>query len=98
MENDLFGFAQNKADGSLVIAVAGTEMAVNQFKKICEQGPKKANVTDVVETQWSDPVKVGFEIKRNPRKKRQAPKKQNHNNKTAIQKIKHKVKNILSIQ
>lgn len=74
LEADLFGFAQNMKDGSLVIAVAGSGERVRSFRKLCKQGPQLSNVTEVVEDEWSSAVKIGFEIKENPNNLKQ-PKK-----------------------
>lgn len=70
LEADLFGYAQNQLDGTLSIAVAGEERSVSRFIKVCEQGPKSANVINVTENSWEGAVKVGFEIKKNLRKKK----------------------------
>ncbi|MCW1928849.1 acylphosphatase [Bhargavaea beijingensis] len=70
LEADLSGFAQNQSDGTLSVVVAGTEQQVNDFKNICETGPKASQVHSVIEKDWKRPIKVGFEIKENKKKNR----------------------------
>lgn len=72
LEADLYGFAQNMKDGSLVVGVAGERESVESFKKICGQGPKMSNVTEVLEENWTGAIKVGFEIKKDPKRSKQA--------------------------
>lgn len=92
LEADLYGYAQNLRSGNLEVAVAGKEETVEKFRKTCETGPVKANVLEVNESLWEGPVKVGFEIKRNPKRGKPSGKKKTVKNPTLIQKIKRKVK------
>src|SRR5699024_10710022 len=78
LEADLYGYAENQLDGSLIVAVPGTNEAVGSFEKTCKQGPKKANVTSVTVHEWEGAIRVGFEIKPNPKK---SPKKKVAQNK-----------------
>ena len=100
LEADLYGSAQNLKDGSLVVAVAGEGESVAAFKKVCKQGPERAVIVEVTEIPWDGAIKVGFEIKANPRKKsevkkviKQTPKKQKKPL-TLLGKIKRKLRKI----
>lgn len=73
LENNLFGYAKNKQDGSVEVIVSGEYSDIDKFKQLCLTGPKKASVTEVIDNNWNGPVKVGFEIKES--KKRTKPKK-----------------------
>ncbi len=99
LEADLYGFAQNQNDGSLTVVVAGTEENVNDFKRICKTGPKKSDVKEVHEDLWDKPIKVGFEIKDNPKPKKKVvnPNKKLAQRKklTIRQRIVRKLKSIL---
>lgn len=60
----LDGFAENRTDGSVLIVVAGTEDNVNRFIEIINTDkPARARIKEIKETNWDQPVKVGFEIK-----------------------------------
>lgn len=101
LEADLYGYVQNLQNGSLVIAVAGKEESVTAFKTICETGPKRANIDNVIEKKWENPLKVGFEIKANPRRKKQkqakvTPSSKRINKKMSLlSRIKRKIKQVL---
>lgn len=69
LEADLCGHAQNLKNGDLVVMVAGTVENVKKFKSVCEKGPQKSSVSTVEETEWNQPVKIGFEIKDTPKLK-----------------------------
>lgn len=60
---DLNGFVENKTDGSVFIVVAGDINNFYKFKKHIElNGPRDADVRDIIETDWDKPIEVGFEI------------------------------------
>lgn len=62
ISNNLHGFAHNLEDGSVEVVVAGAKNDVEVFKSICAKGPKKAKVNQVLESVWSEVIKIGFEI------------------------------------
>lgn len=70
LENNLYGYAQNLNNGKVVVAVAGNKNEVLKFKDTCKQGPKRAKVTNVINKAWNEPVKIAFEIKRTPRRRK----------------------------
>ncbi|QQK78492.1 acylphosphatase [Salicibibacter cibi] len=71
LQHHLHGYTKNKKDGKVVVVVAGSdESDVRAFKDICAQGPKKAQVEKVKAKEWEKPVKIGFEIKKEPTEKR----------------------------
>lgn len=94
LEADLYGYAQNLNNGDLVVAVAGDEDAVKKFREICAIGPKRSEVKNVLEEIWQDPIKVGFEIKRNPRMKNNPIKGEINDNTSLVGKIKKKLKKV----
>lgn len=63
-ERKLHGLVLNKEDGSIDVVVAGTnpEM-VDDFEKGLWADPERSNVLEVHESEWNQPMKVGFEIK-----------------------------------
>lgn len=95
LENDLFGYAQNLNDGTVVVVVAGPEENVKSFKNICKVGPKKANVKNVKEEPWINPIKVGFEIKDNPKSEKSSNKTMPSSKKSKIFKITNRIKRYL---
>lgn len=61
----LHGYTRNLQNGDVEVVVASNEeYIINDFKNICYQGPKKANVTNVKVLSWNKPIKIGFEIKK----------------------------------
>lgn len=96
IEADLHGYIQNQTDGSVVIMVAGSKVAVSNFKQICLEGPPKAVVNNLTEKEWHKSVKVGFEIKATPKRKKRVVKKQvKQKPLTRKQMIKNRLKRLL---
>jgi len=94
LESDLYGFAKNLSDGNVDVVVAGEKETVEGFKQICLEGSKNSKVTNVTGVIWNKPIKVGFEIKAN--QKRKSKKKTNVNEKvTRIGKMKMLIRRIL---
>ena len=47
----LSGFAQNQSDGSLIIEAQGAESRLEEFVFRCKEGPERAVITDLVQTE-----------------------------------------------
>ena len=67
---NLDGYCKVLNDGSIEVVVsADSENVINDFKRLCERGPKKAQVDGISIKSWNKPVFSGFIIKSNvPRK------------------------------
>lgn len=65
LRRGLNGYTRNLNNGDVVVVVGGSKETVESFKKVCEQGPKKAIVNDMRELEWNGPIKLGFEIRKN---------------------------------
>lgn len=60
---NLAGFAQNLADGSVLIEVEGEEHQLKQFISWCQEGSPQAEVADI-EIKASEPQNLeSFEIR-----------------------------------
>lgn len=68
LEADLYGYAQNRANGDVHVFVAGDQDVVENFKSICLKGPARANVDSLTDERLNIAVKVGFEIKGDQKK------------------------------
>lgn len=67
----LHGYTRNLNNGKVVVVVGAVDRAiVDDFKRVCYEGPSRAEVTEVKEYLWETQIKVGFEIRENPKKKR----------------------------
>lgn len=64
VKQGLHGYTRNLKDGKVVVVVGGNEKEVKDFKKVCERGPKRAEVKEVTELDWDQSIKLGFEIRR----------------------------------
>lgn len=97
VEENLHGYVQNLNDGTVAVVVAGKEEVVNNFKTTCEEGPKDSNVTKVDERIWKRPIKVGFEIKANPKNKKKSKALQSKQPKklTVVQRFKRLLRRII---
>ena len=61
----LHGYTRNLKNGKVVVVVGGLEKdKVDEFKDICWQGPKRAQVESVKEFIWKKEIQIGFEIKK----------------------------------
>lgn len=60
----LSGYTRNLKNGNVVVIVGGDEKKVKEFRKQCEQGPRKAEVKEVKELKWDSNIKLGFEIRK----------------------------------
>lgn len=71
LKQNLHGFTRNLKNGKVVVVVSGQdENVVDEFKDICSQGPEKAEVKEVIASDWEQPVKIGFEIRRTSKSRR----------------------------
>lgn len=99
LESDLNGYTQNLNNGTVIVVVSGDQDAVNKFEATCSRGPKACKVTSISEEIWTKPVKIGFEIKSNPKVKKSAKTTQTDVKKSSsFQMLKRKVKRILQIK
>ena len=58
------GYVRNLANGDVEILASGDEDAVQQFINWCRQGPRWANVAEIIVTeQNTDEVFDGFQIR-----------------------------------
>ncbi|MEC2158527.1 acylphosphatase [Virgibacillus halodenitrificans] len=95
LEADLFGYVQNLNDGSVDIVVAGKKETVNNFRDVCKKGSNRASITSITEAVWNKPIKVGFEIKDNPKiKRKKAPQKNLRKNRKLTLNIRKTLKRI----
>lgn len=61
----LHGYARNLKNGNVVVVVGSTDKKkVDDFKKLCYDGPRRARVKNVEEHIWDKRIRIGFEIKR----------------------------------
>ncbi|WP_096190300.1 acylphosphatase [Evansella halocellulosilytica] len=59
----LQGYAKNLSNGEVEIIVSSTNKHdIEDFKKVCFEGSQNSIVDDVIEEEWTKPVKIGFEI------------------------------------
>ncbi|OIJ21748.1 hypothetical protein BKP45_03355 [Anaerobacillus alkalidiazotrophicus] len=59
----LYGFAENLKNGKVIVLISGQKESVEQFdQRIHNEGPEKAIVKKVMKSEWTKPVKVGFEV------------------------------------
>ncbi|WP_147803694.1 acylphosphatase [Alkalicoccus halolimnae] len=66
---ELHGYARNEADGSVTVVVCHpNKKKVNNFKKVVIEGPAKAEVEEILEEEWTKPVRVGFVTKQAKKK------------------------------
>src|SRR5699024_6111751 len=61
---DVSGSVINKADGSVEVYLMGEKVFLEKVKSLCWKGPAKASVDNILETDWSGPYTIGFEIKK----------------------------------
>ncbi|PYZ92547.1 hypothetical protein CR194_12825 [Salipaludibacillus keqinensis] len=72
LKRDLHGLAKNEADGSVSVVIASPDKkAVNKFKKVCMEGPETAEVTEILEQEWTKPIRLGFRMMSAPKKLKQ---------------------------
>lgn len=63
-ERYLCGLVLNRSDGNIDVVVAGTDPdMVDDFKNGILEDPERSTVEEIYESTWSEPMKVGFEIK-----------------------------------
>lgn len=63
-QRKLSGVVLNREDGSIDVAVAGTDPEmVNDFENGLWEDPERSTVEEVYKSDWNHPLKVGFEIK-----------------------------------
>lgn len=61
----LHGYTRNLKNGKVVVVVSSdNKEKLKNFKDICAQGSKRANVETVIELEWTGPIKIGFEIRK----------------------------------
>ncbi|UTR11804.1 acylphosphatase [Evansella sp. LMS18] len=62
-ELQLSGWVKNSDNGNIEVVAAGKGLeSLESFKTICFQGTEKTQVDNVIEKNWSKPIKAGFEI------------------------------------
>lgn len=60
----LLGFVQNRTDGRVEVVFAGQEVEVLAMVAKCQQGPPRADVTDLeVKEESFDPTLKKFEVR-----------------------------------
>lgn len=96
LQNDLHGYAQNRNNGDVHVVVSGSQENLLRFKEICKQGPKNAKVEEVQDQKWNKSIKVGFEIRNTQKRKPKSKAKPKKKPLTFTQKIKRKIKKIIS--
>lgn len=63
-ERFLHGFVMNKENGDIDVIVGGLDPEmVDDFKNAFWEDEERAHVVDVQETDYDEPLKVGFEVK-----------------------------------
>jgi D-alanine-D-alanine ligase-like ATP-grasp enzyme/acylphosphatase len=63
-ERYLHGFVMNLENGDIEVVVAGTDVEmVNDFRNALWEDEERAQVFEVQESSYDEPIKVGFEIK-----------------------------------
>ncbi|WP_188454993.1 acylphosphatase [Virgibacillus oceani] len=97
IESDLYGYAKNLINGDVAVVVAGEKENVINFKKVCNIGPKACNVISISESIWDKPIKIGFEIMTQPKKKMNPKQKQKQttNNKKKVSFFKSTLRKLL---
>lgn len=61
---NISGYVKNLANGNVVIVAATTNINdFEDFKSHCLNGSMRAQVTNILENDWEEPIKIGFEIK-----------------------------------
>src|SRR5699024_947177 len=61
-KRNLHGYVRNLNNGKVVVVVGDDDdKKVNNFKKLCSQGPRKAKVLNVQGYTWYKQIKVGLE-------------------------------------
>lgn len=63
MELGVYGFVQNKGDGSVYIEAEGRDDTLNLFINWCYKGPQWANVRDVIVSEMPSLGRTTFQIK-----------------------------------
>jgi len=62
-EHGLHGYTRNLNNGDVEVLVASTNQdVVSAFKDICLKGPRKADVQNIKEQEFTKPVEIGFKI------------------------------------
>ena len=63
-ERYLSGLVLNLSDGNIEVVVAGTDPdMVDDFRNGILEDPERSTVTEIYESRWEDPMRVGFEIR-----------------------------------
>lgn len=65
VKNNIHGYIRNLKNGNVVVvAVSDNIVDLNEFKRLCSIGPRRAKVIEVKELSWNKPIKTGFEIRK----------------------------------
>ena len=63
-ERHLSGLVLNLGDSNIEVVVAGTDLEmVNDFKSGIWEDPERSTVIEIHESNWEEPMKVGFEVR-----------------------------------
>lgn len=72
----LHGYVKHLQNGETSVVVSGPIGSIKKFRDtISNDSPRNVKVTNVVETSWKKPVKIGFELKENSIKSKEDNKK-----------------------
>lgn len=72
----LHGYVKHLSNGETSVVVSGRESSVNKFREIItNEAPGKKKVEKVEEKSWVKPVKIGFELRENSKRKATPAKK-----------------------
>lgn len=64
LRNGLTGWVRNSDDGSVIMEVQGSVLAVEQFKATVNEGPVLARVTKITVTEMLlDPIETEFTVR-----------------------------------
>lgn len=64
IRSGLHGYTRNLQNGSVVVVVGGEKGKVEQFKKICKKGPRRAKVQNIKVLKWNSNIQLGFQIRK----------------------------------
>lgn len=96
LQSDLHGYVQNRNNGDVHVVVAGSEQNVHNFIEKCKVGPLKAKVDEVLSKELTNPVKIGFEIKKSQKPKKKSRNLPKRKKVTFLQRVKGRIKRVLA--
>ncbi|MBM7095814.1 acylphosphatase [Bacillus sp. H-16] len=63
-ERKLSGFVKNLSNSDIEVVVLGTcKESIDDFKNALLEDPERSAVYEIIQEDWTDPVKIGFEVK-----------------------------------